>query len=122
MTERADLVQTEYRYAVITDIFFKRDNPSALDALGTTVLRDETTARTEAQRQFTLLQSLQDSYQVTIRPLPTVLKIGDTVTLQLDRFGLEAGRDVIITNIATRASRQRLNQTITEVLDITVWG
>ena len=74
-------------------------------------------AAAEASRRLAIYKVRRDMYEVTVRvdaALASVLDLGKTVTLQVNRYGLSAGKKFLITSIRTDLRGY--------LFDLTLWG
>jgi hypothetical protein len=95
IVSRRDFIKEAQRFVVEDDTAVKTKHLLAREAEVTSLLDEETDADTENARQFTLLKSRRSIYTVPVQRawLDAVgLEVGDTLTLTLPRFGLDAAQ------------------------------
>jgi hypothetical protein len=96
---RGAFVRERQRFVASETAGVKTIHKLAREAEVSSLLDTSAAATTENARQFALLDARWDVYQVTIQQSKwdeLGLALGDTVTLTLPRFGLDAGKDFII--------------------------
>lgn len=114
---RRSYFSNEYRRVEASDAAVKTANLLSPEIEFLTALSSETDANTEASRLLTLYKTRRDMYQVTVRvdsSLASILDLGKIVTLQLDRFGMSAGKLFLIIGIRNNLRGYRF--------DLTLWG
>jgi hypothetical protein len=114
---RSAFIKEAQRFVVEDDTAVKTKHLLAREAEVTSLLDEETDADTENSRQFTLLKSRRSIYTVPVQRawLDAVgLDVGDTLTLTLPRFGLDAGVSYLLIGIETAETADWLN--------LTLWG
>lgn len=114
---RGAFIRERQRFVTTNDTAVQTRHKLAREAEVSSLLDSSAAATTENARQFALLDSKWDLYRVPIRRKDAEdfrLKLGDTVTLKLNRFGLTAGRDMIIGGMATGSDADELM--------LTLWG
>lgn len=114
---RVDFIQQRQRFVTSEDTAVQTRHKLAREAEVSSLLDSSADATTENARQFALLDSKWDLYRVPIRRKDAEdfrLKLGDTVTPKLNRFGLSSGRDIIIGGMATGSDADELI--------LTLWG
>lgn len=79
-----------------------------------TALAERDDARTEANRRLAIYRPDRQAYELAVTQVAFRLNIGSTVTLRSSRFGLEAGRQVIVSRIRETSKRP--------ITELTVWG
>lgn len=107
----------EYRRVESSDTTIKTANVTSPELEFLTVLASATNAASEADRRLAIYKVRRDMYQLTIRvdaSLAAVLDIGKIVTLQVNRFGMNAGKKFLIIGIRTNMSGYQF--------DLTLWG
>tara|TARA_B100001939_G_C16942531_1_gene618885 strand:+ start:1092 stop:1445 length:354 start_codon:yes stop_codon:yes gene_type:complete len=72
-----------------------------------TLLQDSVAAATENQRQFNLLKVARDRFTAQIFGHNFMFSCGQTVTVKYPRFGLETGRNFIITGVTEQPAQGR---------------
>lgn len=114
---RGAFIRERQRFVTSSDTAVQTKHKLAREAEVSSLLDSSADATTENARQFALLDSKWDLYRVPIRRKDAEdfrLKLGDTVTLKLNRFGLSSGRDMIIGGMATGSDADELM--------LTLWG
>ena len=118
----------EYRTAKAEDASVKTDWPAALELTVTTLIVDEADAVAEANRLLDLFGVPRQRFAVRVPLLviltqaktsggtlyPDAFGIGAPITLKLPRFGLDAGKRFVVTEM-----RQDYEG---EVVDLILWG
>lgn len=115
--QRGAFIRERQRFVTASDTSVQTRHKLAREAEVASLLDNAADATTENARQFALLDSKWDIYRVPVRRKDADdfrLKLGDTVTLKLNRFGLSAGRDMIIGGMATGSDADELI--------LTLWG
>lgn len=113
---RAELRKQE-RTAEATDSAIKTAHLLASELTGSTLLIDATAAQTEATRRLNLYKAERAMYSVRAGLDATTLAaidLGCVVRLQVDRFGMSAGKDFRVIGFT---ADYRLS-----ILDLTLWG
>lgn len=114
---RKEFLSQEYRRVEASDAAVQTANPTSPEIEINTVLVTEANASTEASRRLTIYKTRRDFYRVTVRvdaSLASVFDLGKTVTLQVNRFGMNSGKAFVITGIEADM-RQYL-------FTLTLWG
>lgn len=114
---RGAFIRERQRFVTTSDTAVQTRHKLAREAEVASLLDNSSDATTENARQFALLDSKWDTYRVPIRRKDAEdfrLKLGDTVTLKLNRFGLSNGKDVIIGGMASGSDADELI--------LTLWG
>jgi hypothetical protein len=114
---RKEFLANEYRRVEANDNAILTANPTSPEIEINTVLVTEANASTEAARRLSIYKQRRDFYQVTVRVDATtapLLDLGRTVTLQVNRFGMNSGKAFVITGIQADL-RQYL-------FTLTLWG
>lgn len=107
----------EYRTVVASDSSIKTQWPKAVELTFETQLASSTDAGNEATRRRDLYKVRRDMIVITARLSDTIaaaIDLGKTITLQLSRFGMSAGKHFIVTGIRTDMRNNRF--------DLTLWG
>jgi hypothetical protein len=107
----------EYRRVESSDASIKTANLTSPELEFLTVLTSASDAATEADRRLAIYKVRRDMYQLTIRvdaPLAAALDIGKIVSLQINRFGMSAGKNFLIIGIRTNMRGYQF--------DLTLWG
>lgn len=82
-----------------------------------TQLVNQSDAQTECNRRLAIYKTRRDVYECTVRvdaSLASILDIGKIVTLQVDRFGMSAGKKFLIIGVRTNMRGYQF--------DLTLWG
>ena len=114
---RKAYLSEEYRRVESSDAAIKTANLTSPELEFLTVLASATDAASEAARRLTIYKTRRDMYQLTIRvdaALAAALDIGKIVTLQVNRFGMSAGKNFLIIGIRTNMRGYQF--------DLTLWG
>ena len=114
---RKAYLANEYRRIEASDSAVLTANLTSPEIEINTVLTVEADASAEASRRLTIYKTRRDMLEVRVRvdaALASVLDLGKIVTLQLNRYGLSAGKKFLIIGIRTDL-RQRM-------FDLTLWG
>jgi hypothetical protein len=114
---RAAFVGEAQRFVTTSDTAVQTRHKLAREREVSSLLDNASDATTENARQFALLDAKWDIYRVPVQRIAVDdyrLRLGDTVTLKLNRFGLTTGKDMIIGGMATGADA---DETI-----LTLWG
>lgn len=96
----------EYRYAVADDTSVLTLYRDAVTWTAETLMDDPTAAQPEAVRRQALFGVRRNVYQVDLRDGLHVYWLGDIVELRVDRWGLGAGKQLVVVGI-TEDSAQR---------------
>jgi hypothetical protein len=113
---RVELAQ-EYRTAVSYDSALLWSYPNAKELTRTTLMTSESDAQAEASRLLSLLKVRRRTYTATVRwesELATTLDIGQTVSITFPRFGLLAGKLLLITGLTLDLRLKRA--------ELSLWG
>jgi len=114
---RKSYLSDEYRRAESTDVAVKTANLTSPELEFDTQLTTESDAIAEAARRLLIYKTRRDMYQVTIRvdaSLAAILDLGKIVTLQINRFGMSAGKQFLIIGVRTNMRGYQF--------DLTLWG
>lgn len=114
---RKQFVAEEYRRIEVSDSAVKTANLLSPEIAFDTVLNSKTDATAEANRRLTLYKARRDVYEVTVRvdaALASVLDLGRIITLQINRFGMSAGKKFLVIGIRTNLRGYQF--------DLTLWG
>lgn len=107
----------EYRRVEASDATVKTAYILSPEIEFKTQLVSSTDATAEASRRLTIYKTRRDMYQVTVRvdsTLAGLLDLGKIVTLQINRFGMSAGKKFLI--IGIRANVRLFHY------ELTLWG
>ena len=116
IARRGELAQ-EYRTAVATDTDTQSIYPNARELTRTTALISESDAQAEASRLLSLFKIQRRTYTATVRweaELTTTLDIGQVVSVTFPRFGLQAGKLLLITGLTLDLRSKRA--------ELSLWG
>jgi prophage tail gpP-like protein len=116
IARRGELAQ-EYRTAVATDSDAQSVYPNARELHRTTALVSESDAQAEASRLLSLFKIQRRTYTTTVRweaELATTLDIGQVVSVAFPRFGLQAGKLLLITGLTLDLRSKRA--------ELSLWG
>lgn len=113
--DRIEFAKVEYRKSVDED-------SAAVQAkhLLARTLDDETLfqvaadADTEATRRLGMFKVQRDSYSFSARDVQFLHEVGETITIAIPRFGLDAGKKFVITSVGENSS--------TQITTFEVWG
>jgi hypothetical protein len=114
---RKQFTASEYRRAQASDANVKTANLLSPELEFKTVLVNKTDAGNEAERLLAIYKQRRDVYQVTIRvdaTLAAALDLGKIVQLQIERFGMSAGKKFLIIGITTNMRGYQY--------ELTLWG
>ena len=116
IARRGELAQ-EYRTAAVTDSDTQSIYPNARELQRTTALTAESDAQAEASRLLSLFKIQRRTYTATVRweaELATTLDIGQVVSVTFPRFGLQAGKLLLITGLTLDLRSKRA--------ELSLWG
>lgn len=114
---RKQFTASEYRRAQATDATVKTANLLSPELEFKTVLVNKGDAGSEAERLLAIYKQRRDVYQVTVRvdaALASVLDLGKVVKLEINRFGMSAGKKLLIIGITTNMRGY--------LYELTLWG
>jgi hypothetical protein len=109
-----DFNQEEYRLITLEDRNIRTLSASADEKTFQSLLINQADAITQAQRIENLYNKQRKLYRLMVKDLLFRVFIGDTVTIKLNRFGLNSGKDFLITGINEDAE--------TNITELEVWG
>lgn len=109
-----DFVGSERRAVVDEDSAIREAHENSEPVEQPTALDAEGNATSEAARQRSLVGVDRDSYQAEVARRSLLLLPGQTVTLRHPRFGLSAGRDMLLLRVA--------EDTSAETTTLVLWG
>jgi hypothetical protein len=115
--ERKQYAASEYRRAQANDASVKTAIPLSPEMEFKTVLVNRSNAGSEAERLLAIYKQRRDVYQVTIRvdaSTASVLDLGRIVKLEINRFGMSAGKKFLIIGITTNMRGY--------LYELTLWG
>lgn len=107
----------EYRRQEVSDEAVKTANLLSPELEFNTVLCSKSDIPNEANRRLAIYKERRDIYQVTVRvdaQLASVLDLGNIVTLQVNRFGMSAGKKFLIIGVKSNMRGY--------LFDLTLWG
>lgn len=107
----------EFRSVVQSDATIKTQWPKSVELRFKTLLTTAANATTEATRRRDLYKVRRDTLVAKTRlsdSLAAAIDIGATVTVQLPRFGMSAGKPFLVTGIRTDMRNN--------IFDLTLWG
>ena len=114
---RRALLATAYRQNEASDAAVKTANLLSPELEFKTVLSSKTDALAEAGRLLAIYKVKRDLYQITIRvdpDLASIIDIGKIVKLQVNRFGMNAGKKFLIVGLRTNLRGYQF--------ELTLWG
>lgn len=114
---RKSLVAEQYRRQEVFDEAVKTVNALSPELEFNTVLTGKGDALNEANRRLTIYKTRRDIYQLTVRvdaSLASIIDLGKIITLQVNRFGMNAGKKFLIIGVRTNMRGYQF--------DLTVWG
>lgn len=114
---RKALVAEEYRREESFDENVKLANSLSPELEFATVLTTKANAAAEASRRLAIYKERRDVYNVTVRvtsSLASVLDLGNIITLQINRFGMSAGKKFLIIGVRTNMQGYQF--------ELTLWG
>lgn len=114
---RKGLVKFEYRRVEASDSAVLTANLTSPELSFDTVLVSASDAAAEVSRRLTVYKTRRDMLEVRVRvdaALASVLDLGAIVTLQLDRYGLGAGKKFLVVGVRTDMRNY--------LFDLTLWG
>lgn len=115
--DRKAFLSDENRRVERSDSTVKVIQPMSPEMSFDTVLLNETDAGAEADRRLLMYRTRRDTFQVTVRvdaTLAAALDLGKIITLQINRYGMGSGKNLIITGIRTNMRGY--------LYDLTLWG
>jgi|GEM_PF-2386707 len=107
-------LQSEWRWAVAESSDLGADVPTADEVLVHSCYAYEADARAEAERRLALYSAPRDVYSMGLTKYRHQLDIGQTVTLRLSRYGLTAGKQMVVVGWAEDATSGDMR--------VTLWG
>ena len=114
---RKQFLSAQWRTYEASDSTVKAVNATSPELTINTVLANKGDALIEVVRLLTQYKTRRDMYQVTIRvdsTLASVLDLGKVITLQVNRFGMNAGKKFLIIGIRTNMRGYQF--------ELTLWG
>lgn len=115
--DRKTFLASEYRRTETSDSAVLTANLTSPELEFNTHLVSASDAAAEAARRLTMYKTRRDFYEVTLRvdaALAAVLDLGKIVTLQVNRYGMSAGKKFLIVGIRTQMRGY--------LFDLTLWG
>jgi hypothetical protein len=107
----------EWRTVLANDASIKTQWPKAVEVELNTHLISATDAAAEATRRLNLYKVRRDTLQARVKlpdALAASIDLGATVMVQLNRFGMSAGKAFLVTGIRTDLRNN--------IFDLTLWG
>lgn len=114
---RKGLVAEEFRRQEVSDEAVKTANLLSPELEFDTLLVNKANASAEASRRLTIYKQRRDIYQVQVRvdaQLASILDLGNIITLQVNRFGMSAGKKFLIIGVKSNMRGY--------LFDLTLWG
>ncbi|MEN9885536.1 MAG: hypothetical protein RL758_114 [Pseudomonadota bacterium] len=114
---RKTLVAEEYRRQEVSDATVKTANLLSPEIEFPTVLVNKGDAANEAARRLAIYKERRDIYKLTVRvdaQLASILDLGNIVTLQINRFGMNAGKKFLIIGVKSNMRGY--------LFELTLWG
>ncbi|WP_339863175.1 hypothetical protein [Paremcibacter congregatus] len=111
---RISQITQPVRTAIASDGGVKTLSLGARDVEVVSALYNDADATAENARQFTLMKQSRDLFQVPVLSMNGQFQVGQTITIKYDRFGLQAGKDYLITGVSEDFGRGQTT--------LTVWG
>lgn len=114
---RKALVAEKYRRAEASDDAVRTANLLSPELEFDTVLADKANVSAEATRRLSIYKQRRDIYQVQVRvdaQLAPILDLGNIITLQINRFGMSAGKKFLIIGVKSNMRGY--------LFDLTLWG
>lgn len=100
---RADLAEG-FRYATAEDLAIRTRHLLAEEAVRETALALAADAAAEATRRLALFGADRDAFRVRLKTQPFALDLGRTVRIRYPRYGLAAGRDLLVVGMVEDAA------------------
>lgn len=100
---RADLAEG-FRYATAQDPAVRTRHLLAEEVVQDTALADAADAQAEAARRLALFGADRDAFRVRLKTQPFALDLGRTVRIRYPRYGLAAGRDLLVVGMVEDAA------------------
>jgi hypothetical protein len=116
-TDRRTELKRKERTVEATDSSIKTKHLLATDMAGSTYLIDATASQTECTRRLNLYKAERAMYRVKAgidNASLTAIELGSVIRLQIQRFGMAAGKDF---RVIGYTADYRL-----QILDLTLWG
>lgn len=111
----AGFFNNEWRDEVASDSAVRTKHLLATALEFQTLLTSAANAATEATRRLNLYKAERDRFLVPVKSEYAVdLNVGDTITVQVDRYGMNSGRDFVIIGMTENAE--------SGVTELDVWG
>ncbi len=109
-----DFAQQEYRKVVIEDRNVRTKSNISIEQNFNTLIVNEADAIVQATRIAELYNQKRTLYKVLAKDVFFRIQIGNTVTVILNRFGLDAGKDFLIVGVSYDAE--------TNLTELELWG
>lgn len=107
-------LQSEWRWTVAEAPGLGAEAPTADEVLVHSCYAYEADARAEAERRLALYSAPRDVFSMGLTKYRHQLDIGQTVTLRLSRYGLTAGKQMVVVGWAEDATSGEMR--------VTLWG
>jgi len=107
----------QWRTVLANDSSVKTQWPKAVEVTFDTHLVSASDAATEATRRLGLYKVRRDTLQARVKlsdPMAAAIDLGKTLTVQVNRFGMSAGKAYLVTGIRTDLRNN--------TFDLTLWG
>lgn len=114
---RKAYLSTPYRRVEATDSAVLTANLTSPELEFDTQIVNAADAATEAARRLAIYKTRRDVFELTVRvdaALASAIDLGKVITLQLNRFGMNAGKNFLIIGIRTNLRGY--------LFDLTLWG
>lgn len=109
-----DFAQEEYRKIILETASIKTVSGSNIEKSFNTLLANQSDALLHSQRIKSLFGVQRKLYKVSVKSLYSTIEIGDTVTLKVNRFNLDAGQDFLVVGIGKDVE--------TNTVELELWG
>lgn len=112
-----ELYSREYRSVTVTNEAIRDQYPEAVELEFNTVLTRESDATLLANHLLDLYGVQRSMYRLTARynvPIAQAIDLGDTITVTHNRYGLQSGRDFVITAMRYNAQKYEI--------ELELWG
>lgn len=112
--EYRDFAQQEYRKVIIEDRNIRTISATSVEQNFNSLIVNEADAIEQAQRIAELYNFKRTLYKALVKDIFFRVRIGDTVTVQLNRFGLDNGQNFLIVGMSYDAE--------TNLTELELWG
>lgn len=109
-----DFVQEDFRRIIIEDRNIRTLSSNAIERTYDTLLANESDATALASRITELYNSQRKIYKMSVKDLVFRVYVGDTVSIKLNRFNLDAGKNFLVIGLGVDAE--------TNITELEVWG